>query len=78
MALTYIREYQERSSGRSIERVADPGAEARLGRLGAPVRVLRVAEAAGRRRLDVVQPHKPLQQRRLFLMYRFIHDASLI
>ena len=67
MALTYIREYQERSSGRSIERAADPGAEARLGRLGAPVRVLRVAEAAGRRRrrLGAVPPLVPLEQRRL-------------
>ena len=58
MALTYIREYQERSSGRSIERAADPGAEARLGRLGAPVRVLRAAE-------DAVPPLVPLEQRRL-------------
>ena len=67
MALTYIREYQERSSGRSIERAAEPGAEARLGRLGAPVRVLRVAEAAGRRRrrLGAVPPLVPLEQRRL-------------
>ena len=66
MALTYIREYQERSSGRSIERVADPGAEARLGRLGAPVRVHRAAEAAGRRRrLGAVPPLVPLEQRRL-------------
>ena len=67
MALTYIREYQERSSGGSIERAADPGAEARLGRVGAPVRVLRAAEAAGRRRLglDAVPPLVPLEQRRL-------------
>ena len=67
MALTYIREYQERSSGRSIERAADPGAEARLGRQGAPVRVHRAAEAAGRRRrrLGAVPPLVPLEQRRL-------------
>ena len=69
-------EYQERSSDRSIERAADPGAVARLGRLGSPVRV-RGREAVERGRLtahpprgpldvvDVVPPVEPLQQRRL-------------
>ena len=49
-----------------LHAAADPGAEARLGRLGTPVRVHRVAEAAGRRRrLGAVPPLVPLQQRRL-------------
>ena len=58
------------------ERASDPGAVARLGRLGAPVRVHRVAEAAGRRLaarplgplldvFDVVPPLEPPQERRL-------------